>query len=133
MKFVLLTHHAEIGGIPPSVEWKPDEVQAHMAHLEAVNSELSENGELVTMIAAAAPADAVVVRATDEGRPVLSRGVSALGANPLAGLQLVDVESAERAISVAARVSAAPGPGGRPLGQPIEVRQVAGEFDPSEQ
>ena len=42
----------------------------------------------------------------------------------LAGYQLVDVESEARAIEIAARVSAAPGPGGVPLRQRIEVRQV---------
>jgi hypothetical protein len=42
----------------------------------------------------------------------------------LAGWQLVDVESVERAVEIAATVSSAPGPGGKPLGQRIEVRQV---------
>jgi hypothetical protein len=42
----------------------------------------------------------------------------------LAGWQLIDVESQERALEIAARVSQAPGPGGKPLGHPIEVRQV---------
>ena len=42
----------------------------------------------------------------------------------LAGFQIVDVESEARAIEIAAQVSAVPGPGGVPLQQPIEVRQV---------
>jgi hypothetical protein len=37
------------------------------------------------------------------------------------------VASRERALEIAARVSAAPGRGGRPLGQPIQVREVVGE------
>jgi hypothetical protein len=37
---------------------------------------------------------------------------------------MVDVESAERAYEIAATASMAPGPGGRPLHIPIEVRQV---------
>jgi len=44
----------------------------------------------------------------------------------LAGYQLIDVESEARAIEIAARVSAAPGPGGVPLRQRIEVRQLMG-------
>jgi hypothetical protein len=36
----------------------------------------------------------------------------------------VDVESEQRAVEIAATVSAAPGPGGKPLRQRIEVRQV---------
>jgi len=44
----------------------------------------------------------------------------------LAGYQMVDVETEARAIEIAATASAAPGPGGVPLRQPIEVRQVTG-------
>jgi hypothetical protein len=42
----------------------------------------------------------------------------------LAGYQIVDVESEARAIQIAAKLSAVPGPGGVPLEQPIQVRQV---------
>jgi hypothetical protein len=35
----------------------------------------------------------------------------------------VDVESPERAIEIAAKGSAAPGPGGAAIKQPIEVRE----------
>jgi hypothetical protein len=42
----------------------------------------------------------------------------------LAGYQMFDVESLDRAIEIAARLSAVPGPGGRAIQQPIEVRQV---------
>jgi hypothetical protein len=45
----------------------------------------------------------------------------------LAGFQVIDVESEARAIEIAARVSAVPGPGGVPLQQPVEVRQVMAE------
>ncbi|WP_323808355.1 YciI family protein [Prauserella endophytica] len=47
----------------------------------------------------------------------------------LAGYWLVDVPSDERAIEIAAKASAAPGPGGRPIRTPIEVRPVP-EFGP---
>jgi len=44
---------------------------------------------------------------------------------------LVDVESEERAIEIAARISCVPGPAGVPLQQPIGVRRVmdASDFD----
>jgi hypothetical protein len=42
----------------------------------------------------------------------------------LAGWWIVDCETPERAVELAAGVSAAPGPGGRPLNMPIEVRPV---------
>ena len=42
----------------------------------------------------------------------------------VAGYQMIEVDSMERAIEIAARVSAVPGPGGVPIQQPIEIRQV---------
>jgi hypothetical protein len=42
----------------------------------------------------------------------------------LAGYWVIDVESPQRAYEIAARASAAPGPGGAPLYMPIEVRPV---------
>jgi hypothetical protein len=42
----------------------------------------------------------------------------------LAGYWIVDVESEARAFEIAAQASAAPGPGGKPLNMPIEVRPV---------
>src|SRR5450756_2078783 len=47
----------------------------------------------------------------------------------LAGYRMVDVDSLERALGIAAQSSAAPGPGGVPIRQPIEVRQVMGAPD----
>jgi hypothetical protein len=47
----------------------------------------------------------------------------------LAGFQMVDVETEARAIEIAALVSAVPGPGGVPLQQPIQVRQVMSAAD----
>jgi hypothetical protein len=48
----------------------------------------------------------------------------------LAGYRLIDVDSLDRALQIAARSSAAPGPGGVPIRQQIEVRQVVGAPDP---
>jgi hypothetical protein len=42
----------------------------------------------------------------------------------LAGFWIVEVETAERACEIATKASAAPGPGGRPLIIPIEVRRI---------
>ena len=49
----------------------------------------------------------------------------------LAGFQIVDVESEERAIEIAAKLSAVPGPGGVATQQPIQLRQVM-EQSPSD-
>ena len=44
----------------------------------------------------------------------------------LAGYRIVDVESEARAIEIAAKASAAPGPRGVPIQDSIEVRQIMG-------
>ena len=56
--------------------------------------------------------------------PVVTDGPFPESKEVVAGFQVVEVESEARAIEIAARVSAVPGPAGVPLQQPIEVRQV---------
>jgi len=48
----------------------------------------------------------------------------------LAGYRLIDVETTERALEIAARTSAAPGANGKPIRQVIEVREVLSAPDP---
>ena len=62
--------------------------------------------------------------------PVITDGPYPESKELLAGYRLVDVESAQRAIEIAARASAAPGPNGVPIRQPIEVREVLSAPDP---
>ena len=66
---------------------------------------------------------ATVVRQSGE-EFLMTDGPYAETKEQLAGFQIVDVDSLERAIEIAARVSAVPGPGGVPIQQPIEVRPV---------
>jgi hypothetical protein len=124
MKFVLLTKYAEIEGIPLPSEWEPAEVTAHMDHLNAVNKELADRGELVEVVILSGLDLATVVTFNGTGAPVCTDGPFPESKELLAGLQIVDVESRERAVEIAAKVSAAPGPGGRPIAQPIEVRPL---------
>ena len=60
------------------------------------------------------------------GAPVITDGPFPEMTELLAGYQMIDVESEDRALEVAAKLSAAPGRGGVPIRQPIEVRQVMG-------
>jgi hypothetical protein len=51
----------------------------------------------------------------------------------LAGYWIVEVDRPERAYEIAAKASAAPGPGGKPMSIPFEVRQVmTGNVHPSD-
>jgi hypothetical protein len=55
---------------------------------------------------------------------VVTDGPYAESKEILAGYELIDVESEERALEIAAELSTVPGPGGVPTEQPIEVRRV---------
>lgn len=63
------------------------------------------------------------MRAGKDGTPITD-GVFPKGKEFLASFSIVDVDSPERAHEIAARISAAPDPGGRPLNMAIEVRPV---------
>ena len=123
-KFLLLTRYDSELGVPPIDEWDPADVNAHLEYLTKINDELAASGELVEMQALAAPELARTVSADGRSTPVITDGPFPETKEVLAGYQLLDVESEERALEVAAQVSAAPGPDGVPLRQRIEVRQV---------
>ena len=58
--------------------------------------------------------------------PVVTDGPYPESKELLAGYRIIDVESLERAIEIAARASAAPGPDGAPIRDSIEVREIMG-------
>jgi len=91
--------------------------------MRTFDEELEKAGELVGGEGLAAPAQARVVRAGKNGAPITD-GIFPEAKEFLAGYWIVDVDSPERAYEIAARASAAPGPGGAPLNMPIEVREV---------
>jgi len=122
MKYILMMN-APRSGFEIYRAWPQEAAQAHFAVLNRINKELCESGEFVATSGLAWPAQAKVVRAGKDGEPVTD-GVFPESKEFLAGYWMVDVESPERAYQIAARISAAPGPGGAPLNMPIEVRQV---------
>jgi hypothetical protein len=105
-------------------QWKPEEFQAHIQFMKDLNQELRAAGELVGAEGLAPPGQARIVRAQDPAAPEVTDGPFAEFKEFLVGYWIVDVENAERAYAIAGRASTAPGPGGKPLGIPIEVRQV---------
>jgi hypothetical protein len=105
-------------------EWAPEDFRAHIAFMHRFNAELTSAGELVGAEGLAPPGQAKIVRAGKGGLPVVTDGPFPESKEFLAGYWIVEVDRPERAYELAARASAAPGPGGAPLGMPIEVRQV---------
>jgi hypothetical protein len=105
----------------PMGSWEPADVRAHIDFQQALNGDLTTSGELIDAQGVASPDQAK--RVTFDGT---SRSVTdgPFDRPVLAGYRVVDVESEERALEIAARASAAPGPAGVPMQLPIEVRQV---------
>ena len=125
MKFLLMMNTpAEAKGEYSIDSWAPEAVQAHVDYWRDLNRELAEAGELVGVYALTPPRQGRVVRAGEDGLPAITDGPFPEAKEFLAGFWTVDVETPERAYQIAAKASAAPGPGGVPLIIPIEVRQV---------
>jgi hypothetical protein len=106
------------------MKWAPEDLEAHIGFMKNLNADLRKEGALVGAEGLASPAQARIVRAGSSGAPEVTDGPFAESKEFLAGYWIVDVESAEQAYAIAARASAAPGPGGKPMSIPIEVREV---------
>jgi hypothetical protein len=105
-------------------QWTQDDLKAHIGFMRRFQGELKSEGVLVGLEGLANPSQARIVRAGKGGAPEVTDGPFAESKEFLAGYWIVDVESPEQAYAIAARASAAPGPGGKPLNMPIEVREV---------
>ena len=126
MKYMLMMNAPRSNGDWSVVNWPPQDFKAHIAFMKQFAGELSEAGELVGAEGLASPEQAKIVRASESGTPQVTDGPFAESKEFLAGYWIVDVDSPQRAYEIAARASAAPGPGGKPLNMPIEVREVMG-------
>lgn len=124
MKFMLMMHAPKGKGDWDVTRWPPEDFKAHIAFMINLDKELRQSGELVGAEGLAGPGEAKLVRATKGGPPAVTDGPFPEAKEFLAGFWIVDVPTPERAYAIAARASAAPGPGGAPIGIPIEVRQV---------
>lgn len=129
-KYLLLKHYT--GGpephpsCAPMSEWTEDEITAHIAFQRHVGDLLRERGEFVD--AQALSPDRTYVRyGGPDAAPVTTDGPFPETKELAAGWFLIDVESEARAHEVAAYVSSAPGPGGQPIYEWLEVRPVMGD------
>jgi hypothetical protein len=129
MKYMLLMNYGPGPGMPPLTEWAPEDMKASWAHMDAIHQELQARGELVGAEGLSGPEAAKIVTHDGVGAPVVTDGPFPESKEFLAGYWLVDVESEQRAIEIAARTSAAPGPGGKPTAREIQVRPVMGAPD----
>ena len=115
MKYVILIHSNPqpwghpTGDFVPEFQALPQEQRdTMMAEFEAMLTELSERGELLTGEALGDPSTSRLYRWGDGGRPLATDGPYSEAKEHLAGFFLIDVESHERAEELAAKFS---GPG----------------------
>jgi hypothetical protein len=124
MRFMMMMHAPRGSGDWAVMGWSPEDLQAHIGFMKRFAEELQKSGEWVDGQGLASPSEARVVRAGADGAPIVTDGPFPEAKEFLAGFWIIDVESRERAHRLAAHASAAPGPGGRPLNMPIELREV---------
>ena len=122
-KYLLLKHYR---GAPvplndvPMEQWRPEEVEAHVRFMNGFAARLEGSGELVE--GQALSPDGWWVRYDGEGRPPVTDGPFVETKDLIAGWYVIDVESWDRAVQLAGELSAAPGPGGTPIHEWLEVR-----------
>jgi hypothetical protein len=122
MKYILLMSGTK-AGVDSYKAWSEKDIQNHFAYLAGLASDLSKSGEFVATDGLGTPQQAKVVRAGKDHAPITD-GVFPEAKEFVLGYWIVDVDSAERAYEIAARISGGPGPGGITLNMPIEVRQI---------
>ncbi len=125
-KYLLLKHYR---GGPAPVEdygtmdqWTPDEIDAHLQYMRDFAAKLQGTGEYVGEQALSP--QGTFVRYDGDGRPPVTDGPFAETKDLVAGWMVIDVETYQRAVELAGELSAAPGPGGKPIHEWLELRPV---------
>lgn len=122
-KYLLLKHYR---GAPsprndvPMDRWTPAEIDAHIAYMNDFAARLEGTGEFVDGQALAPTG--MWVRYDGENKPPVTDGPFAETKDLIAGWMIIDVDDEARAIELAGELSAAPGAGGEPIHEWLEVR-----------
>jgi hypothetical protein len=124
MKFMMMMNMPRGTGDYQINQWTPEAFKAHIQFMKDLNRDLKKSGEFVDAQGLAAPEQAQIVRVGSGGAPVVSDGPFAESKEFLAGFWIIEVDRRERAYEIAAKASSAPGPDGKPLVIPIELREL---------
>jgi hypothetical protein len=126
-KYLLLKHYrgapASVNDVPMD-QWTPEELSAHVQYMRDFAARLQSTGEFVDH--QALTPEGTFVRYDGEGRPPVTDGPFAETKDLIAGWMVIDVESYERALELAGELSAAPGAGGKPVQEWLELRPFWG-------
>src|SRR5699024_6025761 len=128
-KYLLLKHYrggpTPYGDNVPMDQWPPDDVDAHIQFMNDFAARLEGTGEFVD--GQALSPEGTFVRYDGPGRPPVTDGPFAETKDLIAGWMVIDVESYDRAVELAGELSAAPGRGGEPIHEWLELRPFLGE------
>ena len=122
-KYLLLKHYR---GAPEAVsnvpmdQWAPEELSAHIKYMNDFAERLQQPGEYVNSQALAPGGE--WVRYDGEGRPPITDGPFPETKDLIAGWMIIDVDTYDRAVELAGELSAAPGVGGEPIHEWLELR-----------
>jgi hypothetical protein len=122
-KYLLLKHYrgapAAVNDVPMD-QWTPEEVRAHIQYMADFARRLEATGEFVGEQALSP--EGTFVRSDGPGRPPVTDGPFAETKDLIAGWMVIDVDSYERALELAGELSLAPGAGGEPIHEWLELR-----------
>ena len=127
-KYLLLKHYRAPKAYEhhtPADQWTPEEWDAHVQYMRDFADKLRGTGEFVSSDALAM--DGVWVRYDGPGKPPMTDGPFAETKDLIAGWMMIDVDSYDRALELAGELSAAPGAGGEPVREWLELRPVMEE------
>ena len=101
-------------------QWTPHEIDDHLQYMADFAARLERSGEFVD--SQALSPEGTFVRYDGPGRPPVTDGPFAETKDLIAGWMVIDVDSYDRALALAGDLSAAPGAGGEPIHEWLEIR-----------
>lgn len=103
--------------------WTEQDLKAMYSHMEGINNDLAESGELVDAQGLTQPADARTVAPGSGGRAVVTDGPYGETKEVLAGYWVLDCANIDRVTEIADRVLQCPQPEGAPT-YPLVIRPI---------
>lgn len=133
MKYMIMLYGSQrdyemlSGGSAEQGQWSPADMAAMYSFMEQWNKDLVESGEFVDANGLSAPAQARRISLRD-GVPVVTDAPYPETQEVLAGYNVVECESFDRATELAARLASTPHPEHTRLGHEwfVDVRPIAG-------
>ena len=104
--------------------WSQEDIKRMVGFMNEINHDLRTAGQWVTGEGLVSPEEARLVTANQDGTPSVTDGPFAESKEFIAGFWIIEAKDAAEAYRIAAKISLCPGPGGKPLHMPLEVRAV---------